>query len=357
MIMESNIQRMIGSSAELAKTLDHASALASINRPVLILGERGTGKELIAERLHFLSPRWDQAFISLNCAAISEDLMESELFGHEPGAFTGANKIHQGRFERADGGSLFLDELGNMSLRLQEKLLRVIEYGEFERLGGHKTLKIDVRVIAATNADLKHMAKEGTFRADLLDRLAFDVITIPPLRQRRSDIPELAEYFAMRMSIELGWHDFVGFSQQALDELMTYSWPGNIRELKNVVERSLFRHGQQFSAGQFTENQLTKNKPAILNTIIIDPFPVTTSNDLYQSSEHNNNSSEHNQSDDTIEEDEENTLIPFKQALSNYEKQLLLKALKANHNHQKRTAKVLGLSYDQLRGLIKKHLK
>lgn len=335
--MTSSPQRAIGSSAALAKALEQASALASINRPILVLGERGTGKELIAERLHFLSPRWDQAFVSLNCATISEDLMESELFGHEPGAFTGAQKIHHGRFERADGGSLFLDELGAMSTRLQEKLLRVIEYGEFERLGGHKTLKVDVRLIAATNADLKSMAAKGEFRADLLDRLAFDVIPTPPLRERKEDIAELADYFAMRMSIELRWTSFAGFSDSAMNELQHYSWPGNIRELKNCIERSVFRQGET-------------DEP--IEQIIIDPFPKHTES---QSNETEKAPVVTKKIEPVMEQT--NSQIDFKQHINQLEKALLIQALEQNQQSQKQAAKALNLSYDQIRGLMKKHLK
>lgn len=337
--MSSSPQRAIGSSAALAQALDQASALAAINRPILVLGERGTGKELIAERLHFLSPRWDQAFISLNCATISEDLMESELFGHEPGAFTGARQIHHGRFERADGGSLFLDELGAMSIRLQEKLLRVIEYGEFERLGGHKTLKVDVRVIAATNADLKTMASKGEFRADLLDRLAFDVIATPPLRDRLEDIEELADYFAMRMSIELSWNSFAGFSEAALTELKQHPWPGNIRELKNCIERSVFRQGES-------------EEP--LESIIIDPFPKHSEMTLVKDEIEVDPviSNQQAPSDSLIRSE-----LGFKDAINQLEKELLIEALKQHQQSQKRAATALGLSYGQIRGLMKKHLK
>ena len=341
--MSTSPQRAIGSSAALAKALEQASALATINRPILVLGERGTGKELIAERLHYLSPRWDQAFISLNCATINEDLMESELFGHEPGAFTGAQKIHHGRFERADGGSLFLDELGAMSTRLQEKLLRVIEYGEFERLGGHKTLKVDVRLIAATNADLKAMAAKGKFRADLLDRLAFDVIATPPLRERKEDIEELADYFAIRICIELGWSNFAGFSDTAMIELQQYSWPGNIRELKNCIERSVFRQGDN-------EEQL--------ENIIIDPFPKHA--EIIENAEgiKNETRTEKNQTnvDNTLVEANK-AQIDLKQSINQLEKDLLIQALAKNQQNQKQAAKALNLSYDQIRGLMKKHLK
>jgi psp operon transcriptional activator len=232
---------LIGQSAEFLALLEHVSLAAGLNRPVLLIGERGTGKELIAARVHFLSKRWDRPFIKLNCAALAESLLESELFGYEPGAFTGANKKHPGRFELAHTGTLFLDELATMSPRVQEKLLRVLEYGEFERLGGRETLRVDVRVVGATNADLPALAAKGEFRADLLDRLAFDVITLPPLRARRADIMPLAEHYAMRMTLELKRELFAGFSASARQAMLNYLWPGNVRELKNVVERAVYR--------------------------------------------------------------------------------------------------------------------
>ncbi|MGL4713017.1 MAG: phage shock protein operon transcriptional activator, partial [Shewanella sp.] len=234
---------LIGQSNALLEVLEHVSQIAPLSKPVLIIGERGTGKELIAERLHYLSKRWDQSFIKLNCSSLSENLLESELFGHESGAFTGAKGKHEGRFERADGGTLFLDELANTSGLIQEKLLRVIEYGEFERVGGSKTVQADVRLICAANEDLPSLAEAGEFRADLLDRLAFDVITLPPLRCRPEDIMTLAEYFAIGMARQLKLQLFSGFSAHAIEQLMTHDWPGNIRELKNVVERSVYRNG------------------------------------------------------------------------------------------------------------------
>ena len=171
-------ERLIGESPEFSALLEQASTVAPLHKPVLVVGERGTGKEGIASRLHFLSNRWEGQFIKLNCAAISDSLLESELFGHEAGAFTGANKVHHGRFERAHGGTLFLDELANTSVLVQEKILRVIEYGEFERVGGSTAIKCDVRLVAATNEDLPELARQGKFRADLLDRLAFDLSLI-----------------------------------------------------------------------------------------------------------------------------------------------------------------------------------
>ena len=255
--MNPQAPNIIGESPQLAAALDHISRLAAIDRSVLIIGERGTGKELAAERLHYLSPRWDQTFTKINCGAIAEPLLESELFGHEAGAFTGATKQHIGRFELTDGGTLFLDELATMSLRLQEKLLRVIEYGEFERVGGQKTLQVDVRLLAATNADLPSLANEELFRWDLLDRLSFDVVHLPPLRERDEDLYKLAQHFSIRMCRELGWGYFPGFTDAAIRQLSAHDWPGNIRELKNVVERSLFR-------------ATDPERP--IKTIVIDPF-------------------------------------------------------------------------------------
>jgi psp operon transcriptional activator len=314
---------IIGHSANLALALAQLSRLAPINRPALILGERGTGKELIAERLHFLSPRWDQPLLKVNCAAISDNLLESELFGHEQGAFTGATRGHHGRFERADGGTLFLDELATMSDRLQEKLLRLIEYGEFERVGGQQTLRVNVRVVGATNADLRH----GEFRQDLLDRLSFDVIHLPPLRYRQEDIPELAQHFAVQMCRELGWEFFPGFTAAALQSLLKHDWPGNIRELKNAVERSVYRWDQPGSP---------------VADIILDPFE-----------------SPYGEPSPAPEPQAAATALPltqdFTRQVQDYELRLLKNALRQHHNHQRRTAAALGLSYHQLRGLLRKH--
>ena len=185
---DSTAPRMIGESASFLEMQEHVSRVAPLRKPVLIVGERGTGKELIAARLHFLSRRWQQNFLKINCAAVSDTLLESQLFGHEAGSFTGATSQKKGYFERADGGTLFLDELANTAMAVQEKILRIIEYGELERLGGGQTLKVDVRIVAATNEDLPSLARRGRFREDLLDRLAFDVITLPPLRARAEDM-------------------------------------------------------------------------------------------------------------------------------------------------------------------------
>ena len=219
------------------------ATVAPVERPVLLVGERGTGKELAAARLHFLSKRWQNPLCSLNCAALSPSLIESELFGHEQGAFTGAAARRQGRFEMADNGTLFLDELGLMPLAAQEKVLRVTEYGVFERVGGTQEIRVDVRLIGATNADLGAMVAEGRFKADLLDRLSFEVLHLPPLRARKGDVTLLARHFAERMARELGMDNAPEISEHAVSKLEAYEWPGNVRELKNIVERAVYQSG------------------------------------------------------------------------------------------------------------------
>lgn len=339
-------ESIIGNSPALASALDKVSQLARINRPVLIVGERGTGKELAAQRLHYLSPRWDAPLLTVNCAAMAESLLESELFGHEPGAFTGATRTQLGRFERADGGTLFLDELGTMSLRVQEKLLRLVEYGEFERLGGQETLQVDVRIVAATNVDLRKAVVEKCFRADLLDRLTFDVVHVPPLRHRIEDIAELAQHFAIGFCSELGWNLFAGFTDNAMLALQTHTWPGNIRELKNAVERSLFHWGEP---------------DKLLDEVIVDPF-ISPYNALEESLF---NAAADSAQDPTDELQPSNSDSPesktsaqvedFPTQIQSLEKQLTREALAANGFNQRRAALAMGLSYDQLRGLVRKY--
>lgn len=341
-------ENLIGQSNALLEVLEHVSKVAPLAKPILIIGERGTGKELIAERLHYLSPRWDQSFIKLNCSSLSENLLESELFGHESGAFTGAKGRHEGRFERADGGTLFLDELANTSGLIQEKLLRVIEYGEFERVGGNKTVQSDVRLICAANEDLPSLAESGEFRADLLDRLAFDVITLPPLRHRTEDIMPLAEHFAIGMARQLALEYFSGFSPLAIEQLMMHSWPGNIRELKNVVERSVYREG--------TDGQQ-------IDHIILDPFaspyrPVNRIKNRQQQSHPIDQPVAAKPSTITNTSVVLNSIefpIDFKEYTENSEIELLQRALAEGQYNQKKTADLLSLSYHQLRGILKKY--
>ena len=231
--------QFIGESSAFLDSVERASRAAALNRPVLVIGERGTGKELIAERLHRLSPRWDGPLVTMNCAALTETLIEAELFGHEAGAFTGATKAREGRFEEADGGTLFLDELATLSAAAQERLLRAVEYGEVTRIGSNRPIRVDVRIVAATNEHLPSLVDQGRFRADLLDRLCFEVVTLPPLRAREGDVPILADYFGRRMASELEWTGWPGFSADALSALRGHDWPGNVRELRNVIERVL----------------------------------------------------------------------------------------------------------------------
>ncbi len=331
---------LIGESACFLATLEHISQVAPLDKPVLVVGERGTGKELIASRLHYLSKRWDKAFITMNCAAINENLLETELFGHESGAFTGAGKKHVGRFERADQGTLFLDELANSSGLVQEKLLRVIEYGEYERVGGNKTLKTNVRLICATNEDLPGLASEGKFRPDLLDRLAFDVISIPPLRSRQEDILKLSDYFALNMTRELKREYFAGFSPEAQRQLSEYRWPGNVRELKNVIERNVYRTDEE----------------EIIDQINFDPFssPWRLKN-ITDDNNESNTSADACNGDTAIKASNLQYPIDLKTASQEYEVLLIKGALKESQFNQKKTAELLKLTYHQLRGYLKKY--
>ncbi|RPH30662.1 phage shock protein operon transcriptional activator [Buttiauxella warmboldiae] len=320
--MADSKDNLIGEANSFLEVLEQVSRLAPLEKPVLVIGERGTGKELIANRLHFLSRRWQGPFISLNCAALNDNLLDSELFGHEAGAFTGAQKRHPGRFERADGGTLFLDELATAPMMVQEKLLRVVEYGELERVGGSQPLQVNVRLVCATNADLPTLAQQGKFRADLLDRLAFDVVNLPPLRERQPDIMLMAEHFAIQMCRELQLPLFPGFTDAARLTLLNYAWPGNIRELKNVVERSVYRHG-------------SSEEP--VDEIILDPF-MRKPAPLMQTS------------------DSQPALPVDLRAWQNaQEKALVEQSLAQTQYHQRKAADLLGLTYHQLRALLKKH--
>src|ERR1017187_6155213 len=229
---------IVGSSPALRTLLDEVRIVPPTVSTVLIAGETGTGKELIAHAIHMHSERRDRPFVKVNCAAIPAELLESELFGHEKGSFTGAVAQRIGRFEAADGGTLFLDEIGEMPLQLQTKLLRVLQEQEFERVGGSRTIKVDVRIVAATNRDLKGMVEEKKFRADLYYRLAVFPMNVPPLRERREDIPVLTCYFVQKHAKRMG-RNIESISTYALETLTNYDWPGNIRELQNVIERSV----------------------------------------------------------------------------------------------------------------------
>lgn len=231
-------------SVKMDKVIDLIKQVADSKTTIMIYGETGTGKELAAKAIYSLSDRKDKPFIKVNCAAIPETLLESELFGYEKGAFTGANISKPGRFELADGGTIFLDEIGDITPLMQVKLLRVLQEREFERLGGTKTIKVDVRIIAATNKDLSEMVKKEKFRQDLYYRLNVVPIKLPPLKERREDIPLLVEYFLLKSS-SISGKSKKNMSQEAVEKLMYYNWPGNIRELENVIERCVvIKHGE-----------------------------------------------------------------------------------------------------------------
>ncbi|QJB68337.1 phage shock protein operon transcriptional activator [Parasphingorhabdus halotolerans] len=340
--------QFIGESGAFLDAVEKASRAAGLNRPVLVVGERGTGKELIAERLHRLSARWDGPLITLNCAAMPETLIEAELFGHEAGAFTGATKARAGRFEEADGGTLFLDELGTLSSGAQERLLRAVEYGEITRIGSSRPVRVDVRIVAATNADLPKMADEGSFRADLLDRLSFEVVTLPPLRVREGDVTVLSDYFGRRMAAELDWPEWPGLGKLASEALERHSWPGNVRELRNVIERAVYQWGDY-------------SRP--VDHVVFDPFASP-----WKPQEMPRKKTAEEASNGSIQPPASTTSsvppspIPqfdavddMKEAVEAFEKRILEEALAKSRYNQRQTAKALNLTYDQLRHSLKRH--
>lgn len=334
--------QVIGQSGVFLDTLERASRAAALDRPVLVIGERGTGKELVAERLHRLSPRWDHPLVVMNCAALPETLIEAELFGHEAGAFTGATKARVGRFEEADGGTLFLDELGTLSMGAQERLLRAVEYGEITRIGSSRPVRVDVRIVAATNEHLPDKVDAHQFRADLLDRLSFEVVTLPPLRARAGDIAVLADHFGRRMAAELGRDDWPGFGPAALEALIAYRWPGNVRELRNVVERAVYRW----------------DRSGPIDAIEIDPFqspyrPGRTGGEAAPLPAP--------PPPPAPGEGEEPVIAceagpsDFKSRVARFERELLARSLAEHRFNQRHTAEALGLSYDQLRHALRRH--
>ncbi|MXP08919.1 phage shock protein operon transcriptional activator [Pseudoblastomonas halimionae] len=330
--------QFIGQSGAFLDAVERASRAAPMRRPVLVVGERGTGKELIAERLHRLSNRWEEPLVIMNCAALPETLIEAELFGHEAGAFTGATRAREGRFEEADKGTLFLDELGTLSMGAQERLLRAVEYGEVTRIGSSRPTRVDVRIVAATNENLPKLAAEHKFRADLLDRLSFEVITLPPLRAREGDIPVLAEFFGRRMAAELHWDNWPGFADHVVAELEQYGWPGNVRELRNAVERAVYRWDdwdEPIGHVQFDPFDSpwmpTGEREQDPKVETAKPARPATSKPRY----------------DNIDD--------LRAAVDTHERAIVEHALGKHRWNQRKTAEALGLSYDQLRHCIKKH--
>lgn len=319
--MNNQLKDAIGESTEFLDFQQSLSRVAKVERPVLLIGERGSGKELAASRIHYLSNRWDKPFITLNCAALNPNLIETELFGHTQGAYTGAGSKRKGRFEEAKGGTLFLDEIGLLPMEVQAKILRVVEYGVFEMVGSSTPIKTDVRIVGATNADLREMADKGEFKPDLLDRLSFDVLFIPPLRYRKSDIMLLASHFASRIAVELEKDEIIEFSDTVIDEIHSYSWPGNIRELKNVIERAVYCSDTN-----------------IIEHIKLNPF--------------------YNPYNEIIEQQTDRKdldLSLFKTDIMNMEIKYLTEALKRSGSRQKDAAELLNMTYDQFRGLYRKY--
>ncbi len=299
-----------GSSPTFKAVVEEARKLAAIPRPILIRGERGTGKELLARFVHSQSDRRTHPYVVVNCAAFEDQLIVSEMFGHEKGAFTSATDSRPGRLELADGGSLFLDEVANMTRLAQEKLLRVIEYQKFERLGGTRAINVDVRVIAATNANLEEMMESGEFLPDLYDRLSFAELILPPLRKRREDIPLLIKHFVKCLHREMPNLEEKTFTPSAIADLQAYHWPGNIRQLKNVVERLYISD----------EDCVIHASELPMEITAVEPIRGT-----------------------------------FEQKVKAYEKTLLLNALKDNSGNQRAAAESLGMTYDQFRHYYRKY--
>lgn len=300
----------VGASPVFLKMVQQARTLARIPRPILIRGERGTGKELLARYIHQQSERAENAYVVVNCAAFHEDLFVAEMFGREKGAYTGALDSKPGKLELAHNGTLFLDEIANMNCTVQEKLLRVIEYQNFERLGSNKPINVDVRIIAATNAELEKMMQNGEFLPDLYDRLSFAELTLPPLRKRREDIPALIDYFIQQLHQEIPNLERKQFTPSAIRELRNYHWPGNIRQLKNIIERLYI-----------------SDEDCIIHASEL-PLEITSVEPLRGN---------------------------FYEKVKAYEKTLLLNALKDNHGNQRAAAESLGMTYDQFRHFYKKY--
>jgi psp operon transcriptional activator len=280
----------------------------------------------------------------MNCAALPENLIEAELFGHEAGSFTGAAKTRHGRFEEADGGTLFLDELATLSSPAQDRLLRAVEYGEITRIGASKPVSVDVRIVAATNEHLPTLVEQGRFRADLLDRLSFEVITLPPLRSRQGDVPLLAEHFGRRMAAELEWSNWPGFTPRAMAELEAYRWPGNVRELRNVVERAVYRWEDperpvdEIQFDPFHSPWAPSKSPAAVTAAAAEPEEV---------------GSEAAAPPQSVAVP--TTTTDFRDSVAAFERALLEDALARNRFNQRATASAIGLSYDQLRHALKRH--
>jgi len=301
---------IVWSGETMKKLMAQVERVAASETRVCILGETGTGKELVARTLHERSSRASGPFVTLNCAAVPTELIESELFGHEKGSFTGAAGRHVGKFEQAEGGTIFLDEIGDMPLPMQAKLLRVLEEGEVERIGGDKPVRVDVRVVVATHRNLESLVKDGKFRQDLFHRVYVFPIVLPPLRERREDIPALIEHFARQVCTQNNWKP-IPFSPEAIQVLQSYAWPGNVRELRNIVERLML----MATKGSVTEETVLLTLPQ---------GSASSGTAVFTSSG------------------------PLADRVQQYEREVILAELKRNHNHITNAAKALGLERSHL---------
>ena len=344
----------IGQSQAYLSILDRVSDSAVLERPVLIVGERGTGKELIAKRLHFLSPRWEKVFITVNCAAFTDERLDTELFGQ---SFLDGREDTNGKFYHADEGTIFLDNIDRVSPRLQEKLMGAVEYGRYEASGEHAEQEVDVRVISASAIDLPGAVSRGVFRADLLDRLAFEVLTLPPLRARRDDILPLSDHFGRKIAAELGAERFPGFTAEASEALLARPWTGNVRELKAVVERNTAR---AWLADEALSDPIGGGLSGPLE---FDPFENPHRlQDIPRPEQLPPRREPLAQfTGTTLPQPEIAITQPssetkgFETRVMAFERNLIEEALRTNDNHQGKAAKRLELTYHQFRGLMRKH--
>jgi len=344
-----SLQEALGESEIFLEFQQLLARVARVDRPALIIGERGTGKELAASRMHYLSPRWKGPLVTLNCSSLSPGVIESELFGHERGSFTGAIDFRKGRFEEANDGSLFLDEIGLIPIEVQEKILRVVEYGTFQRVGSSQTVKVNVRIFGATNQNLPELCDRGLFKLDLLDRLSFEVLFIPPLRERGGDIVKLADHFAARMARELGRSQIPILSDKVIRIIQEYHWPGNIRELKNVLERAVYRQEAQvlesLTINPFVNPWQPKSETAAKrgDSMIA---PIMEEQSTEKGSKRSREGKE--------QEGPAAWPINLKEEVEALERRRLKEAIAKTGGHQGRTAELLGLSYNQFRGLYRR---
>ncbi|MEE9144119.1 MAG: sigma-54 dependent transcriptional regulator, partial [Candidatus Binatia bacterium] len=308
---EERYRLVVGESPKINQAVDLAKRAAASNATVLLLGESGTGKEVFARAIHNWSERKSEPFIAINCVGLSKELLESELFGHEKGAFTGAHQLKKGKMELAHGGTVFLDEVGDITQELQTKLLRFLQEREFERVGGNKPIRVDVRIVAATNRDLDGAVKEGRFREDLFHRLNVIAVNLPPLRERKDDIPLLAHHFLQRFSLETK-KNITEISPDAMERLLGYDWPGNVRELANVIERAVV-------LGKDPKITLNDLPSRVLGT------ETRTSSDSQS----------------------------YHQAIDDYRRELIVKALSEAQGNRAAAAKALGLHRTHLMKLLK----